>query len=240
MTQFFREDGRPVPVTVIQAGPCTVVGERTVERDGYRAIQLGFEERKPEDLVKPLQGYFAKLSQAPKGILKEFRLPLAEAAPGATVTVEIFKPGDRIDVTGRSIGKGFSGGVKRWNWKGGNQTHGSMTHRRPGSIGSSTTPSRVFKGHHMPGRMGGATVTVQALEVIRVDAQENLLLVKGAVPGADEGVVVIHRSRKKPKVPQAAPKPKKKAVVAVKKSEGAAKPAAKKPAAPSGAAKKKG
>ena len=205
MTQLFRADGQIVPVTVLEAGPCTVVADRTQERDGYRAVQLGFGEANPKRLSKPLSGYFTKAGTAPRKVLKEFRIPKEEQATvGSTVTVEIFKPGDRVDVTGRSIGKGFQGGVKRWHWKGGPQTHGSMSHRAPGSIGSSTDPSRVFKGHHLPGRMGNETVTTQALEVVRVDAPNNLLLVRGSVPGHDQGILLIRRSRKPPKV--AAPK----------------------------------
>ena len=185
MTQIFREDGRPVPVTVLEAGPCPVVQAKTVERDGYRAVQVGF-------------------GVAPRQVLREFRLPQdQEFAAGSSITVDLFKPGDRIDVTGRSIGKGFQGGVKRWHWKGGPETHGSMSHRRPGSIGSSTNPSRVFKGHHLPGRMGNRRVTTQALEVVRVDLEQSLLLVKGAVPGHDRGILLVRKSRKPPRVPLA-------------------------------------
>ncbi len=211
MTQVFCEDGRPVPVTVLAAGPCTVVQAKTVERDGYRAIQLGFEVADPKALSKPEAGRFTKVNVAPQRILKEFRIPTdQEFAVGATVTVELFKPGDRVDVTGTSIGKGFQGGVKRWHWKGGPQTHGSMSHRAPGSIGSSTNPSRVFKGHHLPGRMGGERVTTQAMEVIRVDTAQNLLLLKGSVPGFEDGVVLIRKSRKKPKLAVHPPQGKKK------------------------------
>ena len=219
MTQIFREDGRPVPVTVLAAGPCKVTRIKTVEKDGYRAVQVGFEEKKP--------------------LLREFRLGPdqgKEISVGAAVTVELFKPGDRVDVTGTSLGKGFQGGVKRWHWKGGPQTHGSMSHRAPGSIGSSTNPSRVFKGHHLPGRMGADQVTTQALEVIRVDAAENLLLVKGSIPGHDQGVVLIRRSRKPPKVYHA-PQVKKRAAAAAKATAGKA-PAAKAPAAKAPAAAK--
>ncbi|MBI3333196.1 MAG: 50S ribosomal protein L3 [Candidatus Omnitrophica bacterium] len=190
MTVVFREDGRPVPVTVLAAGPCTVVQAKSVQKDGYRALQLGFELSK-------------------KRILREFRMPAVpggaeapkeEHAVGSVVTVDIFKAGDRVDVTGTSIGHGFQGGVKRWHWKSGPQTHGSMSHRAPGSIGSSTNPSRVFKGHHLPGHMGNQRVTTQALEVIRTDPAQSLLLVKGAVPGSDNSVVLIRRSRKPPRV----------------------------------------
>ncbi len=216
MTQIFREDGRPVPVTVLEAGPCTVVRAKTVESDSYRAVQLGFGEKK---------------------VLKEFRLPTdQELAVGSTVTVEqLFKPGDRVDVTGRSIGKGFQGGVKRWHWKGGPATHGSMSHRRPGSIGSSTNPSRVFRGHHLPGHMGDERVTTQALEVVRVDPAQHLLLVKGAVPGSERGIILIRRSRKPPRVPVVQrPQAKKKSA-----PQQAAKPAAAK-AATAPAKEKKG
>lgn len=227
MTQLFREDGRPAAVTVLEAGPCPVVLERTQGKDGYRAVQLGFEDRDPRRLSKALAGHFEKAKVAPKRILREFRLAKEEqAAAGLVVTVEIFKPGDRVDVTGRSIGKGFQGGMKRWHWKGGKQTHGSMSHRRPGSIGSSTDPSRVFKGHHLPGHMGAETVTTQAMEVVRVDAQKNLLILKGSVPGSDQGVVLIRRSWKGPKVHHAPQVKKKVAVPQAARAAGAAKPAA--------------
>ncbi|MBI3322961.1 MAG: 50S ribosomal protein L3 [Candidatus Omnitrophica bacterium] len=229
MTQVFEPDGRPVPVTVLEAGPCAVVQEKTLEKDGYRAVQVGFGEADAKELTKPLAGHFAKRQAPPRHVLREFRLGKDDqAALGSTVTVEMFKAGDRVDVTGRSIGKGFAGGPKRWHWKGGDQTHGSMTHRRPGSIGSSTDPSRVFKGHHMPGHMGDRTVTTQAMVVVRVDAGRNLLMLKGSVPGSDEALVVIRKSRKPPKLARPAPQPKKKA---------AAQPAGRKPAAGKTAAK---
>lgn len=233
MTQVFLEDGRPVAVTVLEAGPCPVVAERTQEKDGYRAVQVGFGARDPKRVIKALAGQFTKAKVAPQRVLREFRVAKEEQfAPGSVVTVEIFKPGDRVDVTGRSIGKGFQGGVKRWHWKGGKQTHGSMTHRRPGSIGSSTDPSRVFKGHHMPGHMGDRVVTTTAMEVIRVDAVQNLLLIKGSVPGSDETIVLIHRSWKGPKIVHARQTKKR---AGAQPSSGAkaggAKPAAAKPAA---------
>lgn len=214
MTQIFREDGRPVPVTVLEAGPCTVVQAKEIERDRYRAVQLAFGEIDPRRLTQPLLGHFKKGGISPKRILREFRIGKEEQfAVGSSVTVELFKPGDRVDVTGRSIGKGFQGGVKRWHWKGGPQTHGSMSHRAPGSIGSSTNPSRVFKGHHLPGHMGNRRVTTQGLEVIQVDPAQNLLLVKGAVPGHDEAQVLIRRSRKRPRLPVAPQPAKKKAAL---------------------------
>ena len=229
MTQIFREDGRPVPVTVLSAGPCTVVQVRSREKDGYRAVQLGFEPAAPEDLQKPVLGRFTKANVPPQRVLREFRIPQEqEVAVGSSVTVDLFKPGDRVDVTGTSIGKGFQGGVKRWHWKGGPQTHGSMSHRAPGSIGSSTNPSRVFKGHHLPGRMGNERVTTQALEVVRVDAGQNLLLVRGTVPGHEEAIILIRKSRKPPRLPVQPPQGKKKAVAA---------PAAKAPAKKEGTKK---
>ena len=237
MTQVFREDGRPVPVTVLEAGPCPVVMERTEPRDGYRAVQVGFGDQEEKKLTKPLLGQFAKASVPPKKLLQEFRLSKDDLVTAGTVlTVEMFKPGDRVDVTGRSIGKGFSGGMKRWHWQGGKQTHGSMSHRRPGSIGSSTDPSRVFKGHHLPGRMGDRRVTTQAMEVVRVDAEKNLLLIKGSVPGSEEAIVVIRKSRKPPKVHRPPVQSKRKAATQPQKA--AAKPTAAKPAAAKPAAKK--
>lgn len=225
MTQVFREDGRTVAVTVLEAGPCPVLGERTLDKNGYRAVQIGFEDLPVKKTEKSQAGYFEKAKVSPKRHLKEFRLSKDEqVVPGTVVTVDMFKPGDRVDITGRSIGKGFSGGMKRWHWKGGKQTHGSMTHRRPGSIGSSTTPSRVFRGHHMPGHMGDKTVTTLAMEVVRVDLEKNLLLLKGSVPGSDRAIVYIRKSVKPPKkvVVQTAVKKK-----AAQPAKAAAKPAAK-------------
>ncbi len=225
MTHVFREDGRPVPVTVLEAGPCTAIQVKSPERDGYRAVQMGFQLVDPSELSKPVQGRFAKANQPAHRLLQEFRLPADQTiAVGDKVTVDLFKPGDRVDVTGRSIGKGFQGGVKRWHWKGGPQTHGSMSHRAPGSIGSSTSPSRVFKGHHLPGRMGGKRVTIQALEVVRVDAAQNLLLIKGALPGHDKAVVLIRKSRKKPRALVQAPQVKKKAAALPAAKAAGAKP----------------
>ena len=246
MTQVFREDGRPVPVTVLEAGPCTVVQSKTVKKDGYRAVQLGFDAVDAKELRKPQAGHFAKAKTGTFKVLREFRLPAEAAKPaaapagdkeqapdefavGSTLTVELFKAGDRIDITGTSVGLGFQGGVKRWHWKGGKQTHGSMSHRRPGSIGSSTNPSRVFKGHHLPGRMGNDRITTQAMEIVRVDASQNLLLVKGAVPGYEEALVLIRKSRKGPKIIRmpAVKKRAAKAPVAKAAAPAAAKPAEK-------------
>ena len=243
MTQIFRENGQPVSVTVLEAGPCTVVQAKTLERDGYRAVQLGFADASPKRILKPMAGHFAKAKIDPKQVLREFRLPTGQAglpagqagippdqeyAVGSTVTAELFKVGDRIDVTGTSIGKGFQGGMKRWHWKGGPRTHGSMSHRRPGSIGSSTDPSRVFKGHHLPGHMGARRVTTEALEVVKVDPINHLVLVEGSVPGYDTSIILIRKSRKPPKLHGPAQQGKKKAAKLV--------PQAKAPAAQSKAA----
>lgn len=240
MTLVFRPDGRSVAVTVLAAGPCTVVQMKNLKTDGYQAVQLGFEDLDPKKVPKPLVGHFEKCKVTPKRVLREFRLPPGEElAVGSTVSVELFKPGDRVDVTGTSIGKGFQGGVKRWHWKGGPQTHGSMSHRAPGSIGSSTTPGRVWRGHHLPGRMGGERVTTEGLEVIQVNPANHLLLVEGSVPGYEGGLILIRRSRKPPKIFHAPPQKK----AAAPKAQ-AAKPAAPKAAhgapgaAKTGAAKK--
>ncbi len=222
MTQVFRKDGRPVPVTVLAAGPCTVVQMKPADVQGRRFIQLGFEEVKAEALTRPVAGHFAKAKVAPQRVLRGFQAPKeTEVAVGSVVTVEIFKPGDRVDVTGTSIGKGFQGGVKRWNWKGGPASHGSMSHRAPGSIGSSTNPSRVFRGHHLPGHMGDRRVTTQALEVIQIDSAQHLLVLKGAVPGHDDSLVWIRKSRKPPKVVVVAQQPKKAAKTAPAKAPAA-------------------
>ena len=224
MTQVFEPSGQPVSVTVLEAGPCAVVQAKTEQKDHYKAVQLGFEDQSEKKLVRSMKGHFAKATTSPKRILREFRIPAdQECAVGSAITVDLFKPGDRVDVTGRSIGKGFQGGMKRWHWKGGPKTHGSMSHRRPGSIGSSTSPSRVFKGHHLPGHMGNQRVTTQALEVIRVDAAQNLLLVKGSVPGNDNGIVFIRKSRKPPRVHGAHPQAKKKAAQSAAKASAVAK-----------------
>jgi len=209
MTQVYSTEGEPIPVTVLEVGPCQVVQVKTLERDGYSAVQLGFGAKDPKRTLKAAAGHCARAKVSVQQVLKEFRLPApakteeakeAKAQEvfelGQTVTVELFKPGDRVNVTGRSLGKGFQGGMARWNWSGGPGGHGSMSHRAPGSIGASAYPSRVFKGQHLPGHMGDLRVTAEALEVIEVHPKENLLLVQGAVPGRDQGVVVIRRSRK--------------------------------------------
>jgi large subunit ribosomal protein L3 len=192
MTQIFSEDAKLVPVTVIEAGPCPVLAVKD------KHIQLGFDSVREKHLKKPLAKYFAKLNIVPKKIIKEvLKEPGKEYKVGEEVKVDLFKTGDFVDITGTSLGKGFQGGMKRWNWRGGPQTHGSTSHRRVGSLGSSTTPGRVWKGHHLPGHMGACRVTVQNLEVVKVDAQNNLLLVKGAVPGHRNNYLIIKKAKKK-------------------------------------------
>ena len=199
MTQLFDENGKVVPVTVIEAGPCPVVQRKTAASDGYEAIQIGFwPQLKAKRVTRPMRGHFEKVKVAPQKRLREFRLESA-APPSYTVgqvlTVALFEVGEKVRVTGTSKGKGFQGGVKRWGYLGGPETHGSMFHRAPGSIGASSFPSRVFKGHHMPGRMGGALTTVKALKVVKVIPEQNLLLVRGAVPGPAGGLLTILKRR---------------------------------------------
>ncbi len=192
MTQIFREDGVVVPVTVIQAGPCTVVQKKTDETDGYQAVKIGFENVEEKKLNKPEMGLFSKTKVSPKKHLKEFRVNPEKYEVGQDINVaDVFQAGDRIDVSGISKGKGFQGTIKRYGQKGGKETHGSMYHRRVGSMSANTSPARVFKGKKLPGHMGVDKVTVQNLDVVRVDAERNLMLVKGAVPGPKGGLLVI-------------------------------------------------
>jgi large subunit ribosomal protein L3 len=191
MTQVFdQETGVLTPVTVIEAGPCPVVAVRTAEADGYDAIQLAFDEVAERRLTKPEVGHLAKHGVGPHRRLVELR-GLSELAPGETVTVEAFEPGERVKVTGVSIGKGFQGTIKRHRFHRGPVTHGSHNVRAPGSVGASATPSRVFKGQRMAGRMGGEKVTQLGLTVVDRDVEQNLLLVKGPVPGHKNGYVVV-------------------------------------------------
>ena len=201
MTQIFTEDGRLIPVTVIEAGPCPVVQKKTVEKDGYEAIQVGFDAYAPnraEKLVnKPLKGHFAKANVAPTRKLRELRLDDCSAYNvGDIVKVDVFAVGDKIDVTGTSKGHGFTGVIQRWNQHTGPMAHGSKYHRGVGSMGANSTPSRVFKNKHMSGHYGVDRVTIQNLTVVRVDAERNLLLVRGAVPGPNGGTLVIRDSVK--------------------------------------------
>lgn len=198
MTQVFDESGEAIPVTVIEAGPCPVVQIKTVEQDGYNAVQVGFFDRKESKFNKPELGHFKKASVEPKHYLKELCVDeLDDVSVGFVIDSSAFSVGDLVDVTGVSKGKGFAGVVKRWGFAGGRKSHGGeQDHRRPGSIGQSAQPSRVFKGQKMPGRMGNKKATVQNLQVIKTDPERNLLLVKGAVPGSKNGLLVIRRAVK--------------------------------------------
>lgn len=199
MTSIFDKDGRFVPVTLIEAGPCPVLGAKTTEKDGYTAVLLGYEEIKDSKVNNSQKKWFLKLKLAPKRTIKEFRTDKAvESKVGDIVNVKIFKSGDYVDISGVTIGKGFQGGMKRWHWSGGESGHGSMFHRAPGSIGASSYPSRVFKGQHLPGHMGAKKRTIQNLEVVIVDEEKNLLAVKGAVPGHKGTLLVIKSALKIP------------------------------------------
>jgi large subunit ribosomal protein L3 len=205
MTQVFGEDGNHIPVTVIQAGPCTVVGIRTQASHGYDALQLGFEPRK-KNVTKPMAGHFKKVGVPALRVVREIRMEKGEMLQGyqvgQTVSAELFKPGELVDIVGVTKGKGFQGGIKRHGWSGGDATHGSMFHRAPGSIGASSDPSRVWPGHALPGRMGGERRTVLNVSVVRVMPEQHLVLVRGAVPGANGGLVMIRKSVKTTKAQQ--------------------------------------
>jgi large subunit ribosomal protein L3 len=199
MTQVFAEDGAAVPCTVLQAGPCVVVQRRTAEKDGYDAVQLGLVEFiKPQRLTKPMTGHFKKANVAPMRFVREVRLEDSkeETKPGDRVLVDGFTKGELVDVIGVSKGKGFQGGVRRWHFRGGEGSHGSMFHRAPGGIGASSFPSRVWPGQHMPGHMGHQRVTSRNLRVVKIDAEENLLFVGGAVPGPNGSYILIHKAKK--------------------------------------------
>lgn len=189
MTQVFDDQGRVIPVTVIEAGPCTVVQKKSQATNGYDAVQLGFIDLPERKVNRPMKGHFDKAGVTPKRYLREVR-GMTELQVGDEVRVDIFAPGELVDVTGTSKGKGFQGVIKRYHWHGGPQTHGSMVHRKPQSSGS-TDPARVFKGTGKPGHMGNERVTVKRLQVVRVIPERNLLLVKGAVPGARGGLLYI-------------------------------------------------
>jgi large subunit ribosomal protein L3 len=194
MTQVWSEDDNLVPVTVIEAGPCVVSQVKTEDTDGYTAAQIAFGELKPKKVNKPTAGHFAKAGVDPREHVIEVRIDEGEeVAIGDELTVEMFEPGQKVHVTGTSKGKGFAGVVKRHNFSGGPGGHGSHFHRSPGSIGQASTPSRVFRGHRMAGQMGNETATVRNLEVVKVDPEQNLLIVRGAVPGA-KGTVLTVRS----------------------------------------------
>jgi large subunit ribosomal protein L3 len=200
MTSFITAQGNMIPVTALEAGPCIVTDLRTMEKHGYKAAQIGYGANvKEKNVSKAYKTFFSKKKLALKKHLREIRLtPQENLEVGQEIKADIFKAGDLLDIQGKSIGKGFAGGMKKWGWRGGKSSHGSMHHRRIGSVGASSFPSRTWPGHHMPGRMGGQTKTVQNLEVIKVDAEKNLILVKGAVPGTDSGLLFIRRSLKQP------------------------------------------
>ncbi|WP_440897194.1 50S ribosomal protein L3 [Amphibacillus sp. Q70] len=191
MTQVFTEEGELIPVTVVQAEPNVVLQKRTLENDGYEAIQVGFADQKEVNANKPAKGHAAKASTNPKRFVREFRdVKLADYEVGQELSVEVFEAGDKIDVTGTSKGKGFQGAIKRHNQSRGPMTHGSHYHRGPGSMGA-MEPMRVLKGKKLPGRMGGETKTIQNLEIVKVDAERNLLLIKGNVPGSRKSFVKV-------------------------------------------------
>ncbi len=197
MTQIFDEAGKVIPVTVIEAGPCVVAQVKTVETDGYAAVQLGFGEVKETKLNKPEKGHFAKAKVANKKHLREFRLDSLEGMTvGTELKADVFAAGDHVDIQGTTKGKGFQGVIKRHGQSRGPMGHGSMYHRRPGSMGSTSTPGRVFKGKKLPGHMGVQTVTIQNLDVVRVDLDKNVILVKGSVPGAKGAILKIKASVK--------------------------------------------
>lgn len=197
MTQVFSEAGNLIPVTVLEAGPCVVIQKKTEENDGYSAVQVGFSEKRTKLVNKPEAGHFAKAGVTAKKFVKEFKLENADSYEiGAEIKADVFEAGDKIDASGTSKGKGYQGAIKRHGQHRGPMGHGSKYHRSLGSLSSGTTPGRVKKGKKMPGHMGAVKITIQNLEVVRVDAEKNLLLVKGAVPGPKGSVLVIRDSVK--------------------------------------------
>jgi len=197
MSQIFTADGIVIPVTVVEAGPCPVVQKKTQEKDGYNALQVAFGDAKEKNVTKPVAGHFKKANVAPKKVLRELPIDNVEAYEiGQEITASIFAEGDHVDVVGTSKGKGFAGAVKRWNHHIGPKAHGSGYHRGVGSMSANSSPSRVFKNKKMAGHLGNERVTVQNLTVARVDAARNLLLIKGAIPGAKGGIVVVKQSVK--------------------------------------------
>ena len=197
MTQIFNEDGVLTPVTVLQAGPCVVTQVKTEENDGYSAVQVGFVDKKEKGINKPQKGHFDKAGVAPKRFVREFRFENAEEyTVGQEIKADIFAAGDKIDATATSKGKGYAGGIKRHGLKSGPSAHGSKYHRHAGSNGAASDPSKVFKGKKMPGHMGSKRITIQNLEIVRVDAENNLILVKGSVPGPKKSLVTIKESVK--------------------------------------------
>lgn len=197
MTQIFDEAGRVIPVSVVLAGPCVVVQKKTVEKDGYSAIQVGYEDMKERLANKPLRGHFSKSGVSVKRFLRELRTEDADKYNvGDVLKADVFAAGEKVDVSGVSKGKGYQGVIKRWNANRGPTTHGSKYHRAVGSMGASSYPSRTFKNKKMPGHMGNVNVTVQNLEVVRVDSEKNLILIKGGIPGPKKGLVFIKNTSK--------------------------------------------
>lgn len=192
MTQLFCDDGKMIPVTVVEAGPCVVVQKKTVETDGYEAVQFGFSDKEERKMNKPLKGHFDKAGVAYKRYLREFRLDdISSLNVGDEIKADVFEAGEVVDVTGRTKGRGYTGTVKRWNTHRGPMSHGSGYHRGVGSMGACSDPSRVYKGKKLPGHYGNEQVTIQNLDIARVDAERNLILVKGAIPGPKNGLVYI-------------------------------------------------
>ena len=197
MTQIFNEDGVLTPVTVLQAGPCVVTQVKTEENDGYSAVQVGFVDKKEKGINKPQKGHFDKAGVAPKRFVREFRFENAEEyTVGQEIKADIFAAGDKIDATATSKGKGYAGGIKRHGLKSGPSAHGSKYHRHAGSNGACSDPSKVFKGKGMPGQMGNKKITTQNLEIVKVDVENNLILVKGAVPGPKKSLVTLKETVK--------------------------------------------
>lgn len=197
MTQIFDETGRVIPVTVIEAGPNAVIQKKTVENDGYDAVQVGFVDLKEKKVTKPVKGHFAKAGVAPKKFVREFRLDdVSSFNVGDEIKADIFAEGDKVDVAGISKGKGYAGTIKRWGQHRGPMTHGSGYHRGPGSMGMCSDPGRVFKGKRLPGHMGVDRVTIQNLAVVRVDAEKNIILIKGGLPGPKGGLLMVKNTVK--------------------------------------------
>lgn len=197
MTQIFDQNGKVVPVTVVEAGPCVVVQKKTVEKDGYEAIQVGFGDIREKLVNKPMKGHFAKAGVALKRRLKEFRLEdVSSYEVGQEIKADLFQVGEKVDISGVSKGKGYQGTIKRWNGSRGPMSHGSKFHRSVGSMGASSDPSRTFKNKKMPGHMGAENTTVLNLEVVKVMPEKNLILIKGGIPGPNKGTVVIRNTVK--------------------------------------------
>ncbi|MEF9989810.1 MAG: 50S ribosomal protein L3 [Christensenellaceae bacterium] len=197
MTQIFSEDGRVIPVTVVKAGPCVVVQKKTVETDGYNAVQVGYGDIKEKNVNRPTKGQYKKISAAPMRYMREFRAnDEIDIEAGAQIKADVFEKGEMIDVSGISKGKGFLGVIARWGQACGPMSHGSRYHRRPGSMGACASPGKVMKGKRLPGHTGHVKITVQNLEVVKIDVDKNLILIKGAIPGPKGGLVTMRKSVK--------------------------------------------